>query len=318
VKRIVGVVVAVVVLLVGSVFFWSSSAAAARRAKVYQTHRVDFAVPRALTEAEAAELPRDPPPDLAAVALERAKARGKHLVEARYACGACHGADFGGGTMIDAPPMGQLFGMNLTRGKGSVVAEYQASDWDRAVRHGVHRDGTPTVMPSSDYFQMSDEELGDVISYLTSLPPVDREKPRPVFGPVGTMLVATGKFDLPAEGVDHQKAHAASPPSAEAGLKFGAHLAQICTGCHGTDLAGGPIASGDPSWPPAANLTPLALKDWTEQDFVSALQQGTSKDGRPLREPMTVMISPSKKMTPSELSSLWAYVKQVPAKPSRK
>ena len=69
--------------------------------------------------------------DLAALAMKRAIARGKHLVQARYACVECHGKDFGGGTMMDAMPVARLFGPNLTTGKGSKTRDYKIADWDR-------------------------------------------------------------------------------------------------------------------------------------------------------------------------------------------
>ena len=31
----------------------------------------------------------------------------------------------------------------------------------------------------------------------------------------------------------------------------GKHLVQVCTGCHRSNLSGGPVPGGDPKWPPA-------------------------------------------------------------------
>ena len=65
------------------------------------------------------------------VATERAVERGRHLVESRYVCTECHGKNFGGGTMIDAFPIGRPLGPNITTGKGSRTLDYkQAADWD--------------------------------------------------------------------------------------------------------------------------------------------------------------------------------------------
>ena len=344
---IVGGVLGVVMLLLGGGFFWASRVAAAKRAAHYETHRVEFPIPFPLASDEVAalrveraaaakpptvagaapEVAAAPPPDplagvdLKAAANERAVVRGKHLIESRYACTACHGADLGGGTMVDAPPIGSIFGVNITSGKGGVVAGYRASDWDRIVRHGVKTDGLPAMMPSEDFFQMSDHELSDIVAYITSVPPVDREMARPRLGPVGTVLVALGKLPLSAENkADHQASHAAEPPPTAVSLEFGQHLVSICMGCHSQTLAGGPIPGGDPSWPHAANLTqhPQGLAGWTYDDFVRALREGKRKDGTALRKPMSDMTKYGANCTETELKAMWAYVQSVPPRPTPK
>ena len=336
-----GLAALVLVLLLagGGAFLWAKGAASDRLAKKYETHRVDFPIPFPLTEQELAELraqrapaaggdadggtPADPLAgvDLAALAKERAIARGKHLVESIYPCIECHGKDFGGGTMIEAPPIGFLYGVNLTSGKGGQVAAYKPADWDRTVRHGVLPDGRPTAMPSGDFFAMSDRELSDIVSYIQSVKPVDREMARPKLGPVGTFLMAAGKLRLSAEELkDHQAPHAAEPPAEGPTVEYGKHLVQVCTGCHGTDLAGGLIQGGDPSWPPARNLTSHAegLKDWTLEDFKRALREGKRKSGEVLKAPMNAMVGYAANMTEVEFQAMWAYLRSVPAVPTPK
>ena len=78
------------------------------------------------------------------------------------------GADLSGGVMMDAMPVGRMFGPNLTLGEGSVTREYTAADWDRAVRHGVGTDGRPLVMPALDFQLMSDQELADIVTYIAN------------------------------------------------------------------------------------------------------------------------------------------------------
>jgi mono/diheme cytochrome c family protein len=218
--------------------------------------------------------------------------------------------------MIDAPPIGKILGPNLTTGQGSVVGAYAVADWDRIVRHGVKPDGTPAVMPSEDYFAMSDRELSDIIAYIRSMPPVDAVVPPPTFGPVGTLLLATGELRLSAEQLgDHQAAHAAEPPVEGPTAAFGAHLAAVCTGCHGAALAGGKIPGGDPAWAPAANLTPHAdgLAGWTYEDFERARTEGKRRDGRELLAPMTQITPYGRNMTVVDRQALWAYLTTVPA-----
>ena len=225
--------------------------------------------------------------------LAESVARGKHLVTARYACTACHGANFGGGAMVDAFPIGSLLAPNLTTGPGSRTADFQPRDWDRIVRHGVRKDGHPAVMPSDDFQYMSDQELADIVSYIRSQPPVTNTVPASTFGPLGKILVATGKMPLSADTIrSHQAPHPPTPPEPSVSAEFGKHLATVCIGCHGPDLSGGPIVGGDPSWPPARNLTPDAtgLKSWTYEQFVGAFTKGQRPDGTMLREPMTLVV----------------------------
>src|SRR5690606_1423093 len=108
----------------------------------YQSHTVTFPFPFPLEEETMAETERSAE-EADRLALELAVERGRHLIEARYACTECHGANMGGGVMVDAFPIGSLLGPNLTTGSGSRTLDYTPADWDRAVRHGILPDGRP-------------------------------------------------------------------------------------------------------------------------------------------------------------------------------
>ena len=256
VLRIVGVGLAAVVVLALLGLFAASQRANSLLQRKVVAHRVDFAVSTALSAAE----------------LERAALRGKHLVEARYGCNVCHGANLAGGVMLDEPAIGQLRGPNLTRGKGGLPSSYSVADWDRAVRHGIKRDGTPSLMPAQDAFAMSDQELADIVAYVRSLPAVDARVPTSSLGPVGKVLLALGKLPLAADALpDHHKAHAKAAPEATDSAEFGAHLATTCTGCHRDNLAGGPMPFGPPGWPAAATAgSPMPCRSATSSFATSA------------------------------------------------
>ena len=267
----------------------------------------------------------EPPPDplagvdLDAIAMERAVARGEHLVLSRYACVECHGDDFAGGVMVDDPAIGSMLGRNLTTGKGGVTAGYTMADWDRIVRHGVKPDGTGAVMPSEDYVAMSDRELSDIVAYIRSKPAQDAEVPPPALGPLGKVLIATNQFKMSASLLpDHQAAHAVEPPEAAANVEFGKHLAQICTGCHNPELSGGPMAGAPPDWAVPRNLTPHedGLKGWTFENFETAMRQGKRPDGSALGVPMNNMPKYAQRMTDTEMQALWMYIQQLPATPT--
>jgi cytochrome c5 len=336
-----------VALLGGAGFYgWAVSTTNQMRAEVYEVHTVDIPVPYPLTEAEVADLrakklaelaAATPAPDgvalvalatvdpaqaadplagvdLNAIALENAVARGEHLVEARYGCQICHGGDLSGGTMVDSPVTGTLLGLNLTGGKGSPVADFKPSDWERLVRHGVRPDGTPVFMPSKDYAAMSDQELSDIIAYIQSQPKVDNDVPLPVLGPLFNVLTAVGKLRFSAQDFGSITTHLALPPPAGPTAEFGEHLSHTCTGCHGADYAGGPVEGGDPAWPPAPNLTQAGVGSWTFEEFDKALRTGTRKDGAPMQRPMSDVLPMLGHTTPEETRALWEFFRTLPPK----
>lgn len=316
-KKLLKIAAILIVCLLGAgmaTFVWASASSAKVLARTIETHSVDFPVPFPLAEAEVADLGLDEE-GARRVALERAIERGRHLVASRYACSECHGADFSGGVMIDAPIMGRIFGPNLTSGAGSRTTGYTAADWDRVVRHGVLPDGRPAAMPSEDFQLMSDQELSDIIAFIQGQPPVDNEVARVRLGPLGRVLIATGRLPLSADRItSHDEPHAAAPPAAEVSVEFGRHLAGVCTGCHGEDMAGGPIPGGDPSWPPARNLTPhtSGLAGWSYEEFVTAMRDVRRPDGTALQPPMSLVAPFAQNMSDVEMEAMWLYLRSLP------
>lgn len=314
-KILVGVVVLLLVIVAG-VYLWASSATNRIMGTPYTVHAVEFPIPFPLDPEEIKTLGLS---DEAArqMAVDRAVARGKHLVTARYPCAECHGQNFGGGTMVDAFPIGSLLGPNLTTGQGSRTLQYKASDWDRVVRHGVLPSNLPAIMPSEDFLEMSDQELSDIVSYIRSLPAVSNAVPGRTFGPLGKFLVATGEIKLAASMIGHDKPHQGAPPATAATAEFGKHLAATCVGCHRTDYSGGPIPGGDPSWAPARNITPApgALQGWTYEQFVAAVRDGRRPDGSPVLAPMTLVLPYLRQASDTEVQALWAFLQTVPPVP---
>jgi mono/diheme cytochrome c family protein len=311
--KILAIILAVLILVVIGAYVWATISANGVLSQTFAVHAYDLPIPFPLSDAEAAGLGES---DRGLRAGDLAIERGRHLVESRYVCTECHGTNFGGGTMIDAFPIGRLLGPNITTGKGSRTIDYKPADWDRIVRHGVLPSGQPAVMPSEDFKLMSDQELSDVISYIRSRPPIDNEVPAPSFGPLGKFLLATGQIRPSATLIDtHQGTHVKQPPATEATAVFGKHMAAICVGCHRENLAGGPIVGGDPSWVPARNLTqhPDGLAKVTYEQFVKTMREGVRADGTPLKPPMNALTQYAQKMTDVEMQALWAYLKSVPA-----
>jgi len=315
--KIAGAVVALALLAVLGGWVWVSRAAQARLSETFETHTVEIPMPWPLSEHEIAAL-RDqglaPDADLDAIAMERAVERGRHLVDARFVCVECHGRNFGGGTMVDDRAIGRILGPNLTLGEGGVTRTYTMADWDRIVRHGVKPDGRPAAMPSVDFVGMSDQELSDIVAYIRTFDPVDAKVPPPSLGPLGKVLMATGKLPLSAELIeDHRANHALRPPQTAATAEFGQHLAGVCAGCHRADLTGGPNPAGPPDWPPAANLTPTNphIATWTFEQFEQVLRTGKRPDGTELQIPMAMVVPYAAKMNETEMQALWLYLQSL-------
>jgi mono/diheme cytochrome c family protein len=237
--------------------------------------------------------------------------RGEHIAFTR-GCVDCHGKDFGGAKVIEDGAMGRLYAPNLTRGHGSRTASFSDLDWVRAIRHGVGPDNHGLfIMPSEEYSHFSDEDLGCVIAYLKSVPPVDRERVSTSYGPVTRVLLTLGKMKLAAGTIDH--AHLAPESVAKAAnAEYGRYLSNGCVGCHGPNFSGGKIEIGPPDWPQARNLTPHPsgnLAKWTEADFIRTIRTARRPDGSELNP---VMPRGFGGMDDTELKALYAFFKSLP------
>jgi mono/diheme cytochrome c family protein len=222
-----------------------------------------------------------------------------------------------GGKFLDVPLLGTVYAANLTRGTNGAASFFTDADWDRAIRHGVKPDGTPLlIMPAQEYNGLSDEDLGAVVAYLRSLPPVNTRLQQNTVGPLGRLLELTGKAILiPADHIDHTAKRKPAPPVGPT-AEYGAYLATSCTGCHGEELTGGPIPGMPPGTPPALNLTrdeQTGLGKWTEADFTRALREGKKPDGSELKAPMPWKLTAQ--LTDDELHALWLHLRTRQAKP---
>lgn len=236
-------------------------------------------------------------------------ARGRHIVAAIAKCQDCHGDDFAGQMMMNSGAFARLYASNITP---AGIPGYTDADWERAIRHGVGRDGRPLVfMPAEAYQTMSDEDLAAVIGYLKTVPAAGGTQPEPRVGPIARALHLGGKFPLlPAYMVDHDSRP--PKPPAEVTAEYGRYLASIggCRGCHGPALDG----SGAPDVP---DISPAGVTaTWSEADFFRALRQGTRPDGTHL-DGDAMPWARSGLMTDDEIRAVWLYIRSLPGRPSK-
>jgi mono/diheme cytochrome c family protein len=240
--------------------------------------------------------------------------RGKHFARAITKCVACHGDDLGGEVMIDNVLLGRVASVNLTKGtggRGNLLTDAQIVT---AIRHGVGGDGRPLyIMPSATYQYLGDDDVAAIVAYVRSVPPVNRAEPVSRLGPLGRVLVATGKLQLSeAFEIDHTTKRQ-SVPTAGPTAEYGKYLVTVgaCKVCHGPTLSGGEI-EGPPSPVPAANITPEGLKAYDEASFFRALREGKRPGGTPINPVMPWKLT--REMNDVEIRAVWNYLQTVPPK----
>ncbi len=237
--------------------------------------------------------------------------RGEHVALIHY-CQQCHTPNLGGELSFAVPGLLNIPTPNLTTGAGGMGSFYTDEDWIRAIRHGVGHDGRALwVMPSENFSHLTDEDLGALIAYLKSVPPVDNELPEPEIEPMGQVMVALGMVPpVAVDRIDHTSPHTAV---IEPGVtvEYGAYLARtMCTECHGVTLNGVPF--GPPGQEvPSPNLTPGGeLAAWSEAEFMATLRTGMTPDGHSLSDEMPWPYFGQ--MTDDEMKALWLYLQSLP------
>ena len=242
-------------------------------------------------------------------------ARGKHLVESAAACAAssCHGRDLGGGKPIVMGPVGTFSAPNITG--ANLGAAYSDGQLARLITHGVKSDGRSVrFMPVQDFSWFPDSDVTAIISYLRTVPPVDRPNEPTVVKTLGKVLDRRNAFPLDiARRLENAKPEIVPEPAPTAA--YGAFVTRLCTGCHGEGLSGGPLPGAPPSIPTPLNLTPDAtgLKDWTFEDFDRVMRQAVRKNGKPLNPFMP--LESWLKIDDVEMHAMWAYLRTLPPAP---
>lgn len=252
-----------------------------------------------------------PPSDIDLPADEASLELGKHRVESL--CAGCHGPDLGGvENWFDSPPLGTVDSANLTKGKGGVGAVYSTEDYVNAIRHGIDSQGRSIFMPavaSTSY--LSNEELGAIIAYINTVPPVDRELNGENLSPVAKILLTAGVLgQLPVESVSHETNVTA--PAADASVAYGEYMVNThdCRLCHGPDLNGGPFP--DPTVAVISpNLTPGGeIAFWSEEDFLNTLRTGFTPGGHEL-DPKLMPWKDYAKFYDRELQAIFMYLQSL-------
>ncbi|HEX3142236.1 MAG TPA: c-type cytochrome [Rhizobacter sp.] len=240
--------------------------------------------------------------------------RGRYLYLSR-GCTECHGVNGAGQDVVNDGKGMHIRAPNLTPGRGSVVANYEASDWVRTLRHGVKPNGKPAiVMPSEDYARLTDDDLVSLVAYIRKMPAVDGQGAVLEMPALVKTLYATGVIHDAAEVIDHSLPPSEPVPES-VNAQHGAYVANSCVGCHGAHLSGGKIPGAPPEWPAAANLTPgdgSALARYpTPEAFAAMLKSGKRPDGSEVSKVMPFLSL--KELNETDVQALYLHLKSLPA-----
>lgn len=241
--------------------------------------------------------------------------RGKHLAQSMAGCATrdCHGGDLSGGKAMELGPLGHLAGPNIT--SAGLGAAYTDGELARLIRHGIKKDGRSLrFMPAQDFSWLPDSDVTAIISYVRSVPAVDKPNGEIRIGTLAKVLDRRGMIPLDiARRIDHASKDA--PPAPEATAAYGRYIARLCNSCHGDHLSGGKIPGAPPDMAIPANITPheTGIKNYTFEDFDRLLMTGMKKNGQKV-DPM-MPVEAMAKMNETEKRALFAYLMSVPPMP---
>jgi len=254
-----------------------------------------------------------PPSNITIPTDEASIAYGKHRAETL--CEGCHGTDLSGvNDWFSAGPLGTIDSANLTSGDGGIGREFTSDeDFVKAIRHGIDPEGKPIFMPAViSGARLSDEDLGAIIAYVKSVPPVDHVTTGQHFTPLAKIMLAAGMLGkLPVESVSHD-VHVTAPPRGVT-VEYGGYLVSTndCLVCHGPQLNGGPFP--DPTIKIITpNITPGGeVGFWSEDQFVNTIRTGVTPGGHDL-DPTLMPWKDYSKMSDDELKAIYMYLQSVP------
>ncbi|MCL6258837.1 cytochrome c [Aquiflexum sp. TKW24L] len=268
-------------------------------------------------------------------------ARGKYLVHGPAHCSNCHvssvedmvSADEGkniplkGGAPFPLGPLGSLYTANLTPDPNTGIGRYTDGQLFRMMRHVVKPNGTATLSILMPFWNMADEDLVAVVSYLRSMEPFENPVPQAEWSFMGKAIKVMATSFHP---IENPEPPAYAPPMA-ATIERGEYLSRSvanCVGCHterdpmtfealSPEYSGGfefepfpefHIAIGeDPElWARSPNITPhpnSALSKFrTVEEWKARFRQGRIIKISPMHW------GPFSRMTDQDLEALYLYL----------
>jgi len=231
-------------------------------------------------------------------------------------CGDCHATNGIGTVFIDTPDGSlRVRAPNIT--PGGATAKYSDADWVRTIRHGVKPNGRPIfIMPSEDYNRLTDADVGALIAYARTLPPAPGGAAEITVPLPMKAVYAFGMLKDASEKIDHTLPPAQPVPEGITS-EHGQYVANMCKGCHGGALSGGPIPGAPPDWPPAADLTGRsgpAMKTYDSADKLKAMfRSGKRPDGTAVA---VMPFATLREMHDTDVAALYLYLTTLGKQPT--
>ena len=272
-------------------------------------------------------------------------ARGAYLVNGPAHCVSCHvsgfadmvAADSGkvvalqGGVGFPMGPLGVMYSRNLTPDKTTGIGRYTDEQIFRMMRHGIRPNDLASLPLMMPFWDMADEDLVAVVSYLRSLQPVENAVPEPEWTFMGKVVRTFAPTFKP---IKDPTPPASAPPMAPT-VERGEYLARFvcnCVGCHtardpmtyeatGPEFAGGMEFEPWPAlhkylnmdttiWFRTPNLTPSPTTSvWaklkTKEEFIARFREGRTVPASPMDW------GPFSRMTDEDLTAIYMYLQSL-------
>ncbi len=238
-----------------------------------------------------------PPTNIVIPEDSAAVAEGRRLAAIR-GCTGCHMEDLAGQLFFDDPLIARVTATNLS----TRIPDYSDGELVRMIRHGVGLDGTSSpAMPSSMFYHLSDRDVGAIVAFLRTIPPLQNDLPTTTIRLMGRFGLVTGEFHTQAALIDHQADRI--PPLTADGTSNGRYLAYTtCTECHGQSLDGGGFSDAPPL---------VIVRGYSLDEFTRLMQTGVPRDGRELGMMGGVARSRFVHFSEEEITALHQYLKSM-------
>lgn len=270
--------------------------------------------------------------DAAAQPTREEIARGKYVFGAAAGCG-CHTAPKqslnAGGRKYDGP-FGTVYSSNITPDPTTGIGKWTDEQIITATRLGRRPNGERLipVHPYTVFNGMTEQDLKDVVVYLRSVPPVNRQTPAkkisvPMFESVflPAWLATFAAVETPPKS---------APTSGVARGEYLTRAVSHCGECHtprtmtmavdNTRFLAGNQKGKGPEGSAVPNITPdreTGLGSWTEEQITDYLETGNKPDGDVSGGLMMEVIQGSsagyKDLTKADRQAIAKYLKSIPA-----
>jgi len=257
--------------------------------------------------------------------------KGEYLARAGD-CIACHsvpgGKAYAGGLKMGTP-LGAIYSTNITPDKETGIGDYTYEDFERAVRHGIAKDGHRLypAMPYPSYAKITDDDLHALYDFfMKDVPPVKQaNKPSEIPG------YLSWRGPLAIWNVLFTKSGAyMSNPDRDAAWNRGAYLVEglgHCGACHtprgwafqekaldGSSSAYLQGAELD-AWyaPDLRGDARTGLGGWSQAELAAFLKTGHNMKGVAFGSMLDVVNNSTPYLTDDDINAMAAYIKSLPA-----